>query len=276
MATIGMPFGCQDRPSPRNTENRLVILAFDGIDYFVIKEKYPLLCQLVYGRTSLKNHVAAGGAKGGATNELFATFITGKTVDVHGVTIPFDHTLSLKNKMKTIFDLTDSIAVDVPTYNTHPDLKRLHPRCNWTHGSETYRKLVKMNKEEYRTRINQEREALEKDLYEYLYTLKFDRIKHALNEKKTLTMIYFWFTDMIGHMGEPNRLDRMYAHVANTIEMIKARTEGALLLVMSDHGMYRGNHREEGAFWSLSKNIMSPNHVPRIEEWYNIIERWVT
>lgn len=254
---------------------KLVILAFDGIDYFSIKTRYPALLQQVHGRTSLKNHVEAGGEAGGATNEVFATLITGQTMDVHGVQIPFDYTLSLKNKMKTIFDLTDSVVVDVPTYNTHPDMKRFHKRCNWTHGSEAFRQLVQMDEKEYRSRIKQERDKLETDLYDYLYTIKLDRIKHALNEEKTLTMIYFWFTDLIGHMGEPNRLERMYGNVANVIEMIKSRMGSSLLLVMSDHGMHRGDHRSDGAFWSLSKNIMQTNYVPEMEEWYDIIERWV-
>lgn len=255
---------------------KLVILAFDGMDYFIIKEKYPPLLQLAYGRTSLENHIKAGGESGGATNEVFATFITGQTMNVHGVKIPFDYGLSLKGKIKTIFELTNSVAIDVPIYNTHPDMTRFHRRCNWTHGSESFRKQMKMMEEEYRRKVSIERDRLERDLYDYLYTLKFDRIKQAISEKKQLTMIYFWFTDLIGHMGEPNRLERMYENVVNVVKMIKAQIGDSLLLIMSDHGMHRGDHRPNGAFWSLSKNIMQTNYVPEMEEWYNIIERWIT
>jgi hypothetical protein len=259
-------------------KHRIVVLAFDGLDYGIVQSKCPELNQKIHGRTSLDNHIVGGGSPRPFTMEVFATLLTGTTPDVHGVKEKFNHKLTLKGKQKTIFDLTDSVAVDVPAYNTHPILRKFHGRCDWAFGYEAFRKKVGLSEEEYWGKVVVHRDALEKDLYDYLYTVKMDRIRAALSQKKNLTMIYFWFSDIIGHLGfkeNDERIDRMYVHVKSVFNKIKEMLGDEVLIVMSDHGLMRGRHRPNEAYWSMSHQLMRGNQNPQMEEWSHIINRIV-
>ena len=123
-----------------------------------------------------------------------------------------------------------------------------------------------------------ERDALERDIYDYLYTVKMDRIKEALAQEKNLTMIYFWFPDLIGHMGlkeNAERLNRAYDHVKNIFESIRKDIGDSVLIVLSDHGLNKGGHRMNEAYWSMNHYLMRGNQRPQMEEWFNIIDRIV-
>ena len=263
----------------KNGGRQLVIIAFDGLDYNIIKEKAPELRQFAHGRTSLDNHIEKGGTPRGATNEIFSTFLTGTTPDIHGVKFPLDYEFSLKGKQPTFLELVDSVAVDVPCYNTHPNMKKFHRRCDWAFGFDAHRQQLGMTEEEYWPRVQASRDALERDLLDYLYTIKLNRVKKALDMNKQLTMIYFWFTDIIGHMGykeNDDRIDRLYDHVRHVFKKLKEVVGDRPIMVMSDHGMKRGGHNPRGAFWSFSDSVLSTNYTPQMEEWYNILKRWLT
>jgi hypothetical protein len=260
------------------SKHRVVILAFDGLDYGLVQQKCPELNQKIHGRTNLENHIARGGSPRPFTMEVFATLLTGTTPDVHGIKEKFNHTLTLKGKQKTIFDLTDSIAVDVPAYNTHPHLRNFHSKCDWAFGFDAYRKQLGLSEEEYWPKVVVARDSLERSLYDYLYTAKMDRIKEALAQKKNLTMIYFWFSDIIGHLGfkeDDERIDRMYVHVQSVFNKIKEMLVDEALIVLSDHGLNRGRHRPNEAYWSMNRQLMRGNQYPQMEEWFHIINRIV-
>lgn len=104
-----------------------------------------------------------------------------------------------------------------------------------------------------------------------------DRIQGALKEKKQLTMLYFWFTDIVGHVTRDKpSLNNMYKMVANIFTIIKhLGGDESLYMVMSDHGMTRGHHNPEGAFWSLSKPLLEQDIIISVENWYKLIEKWM-
>ena len=109
-------------------------MSFDGLDSDLVERYIPELKQVVSGTTSLKRYKEQGGKPGGATNECFGQFISGKPLYEIKELIPFDHKSSLHGQVKTIFDLTDSIAVDVPSWNWHPKHKAFHKRTFWAFG----------------------------------------------------------------------------------------------------------------------------------------------
>lgn len=243
----------------RTIRMKIVILAFDGIDYFLIHE-YVMdgLKQAVCGTTSLKNHMEGGGHKDYITDEIFATFITGTVPDVHKVKLPIDLGFTLNGLRPTIFNLCDSTAIDVPGWNRHPDHSRFQTRVGKAINGKT----------EVRLR---------KHMYRYLETEKLPRIMDAFETQSQLTMVYFWFTDIVGHITKGVfPLIEMYKAVERITGLIKDLIDNdTLLMIMSDHGMYQAHHRPEGAFWSLSKSLLNPTDIPEMDEWYDIIKIWL-
>lgn len=237
---------------------QIIIIAFDGLDKFLV-EKFncEALKQSVYGTTILENWTEKGGHPDYLTDEIFATFITGQIPHVHKVQIPIALDLTLEGKIPTIFDLCDSVAVDVPSWNRNPD------------------------QSPFQTRVGQVLQGdgdiwkLRDDSYRYL-TDKLIKTMDTLVDDRPLTMIYFWFTDIIGHVtkgGPP--LEFMYEVAERVFRFIKTLTKDELVMVMSDHGMFEANHRPEGAFWSLSKPLLENNQKVLIEDWYNILKKWL-
>ncbi len=68
----------------------------------------------------------------------------------------------------------------------------------------------------------------------------------------------------------------MYEICEMIFRMLKRKIEGddTLIMVMSDHGMFEGHHRPEGAFWSLSKPLLEEGSIITMEDWYGIIKEW--
>jgi hypothetical protein len=257
----------------------IVILAFDGLDHAYVNEyqKWNVL-QKAYGRTNLEGYSKGGGNPDYLTDEIFATFITGTVPDVHGVKIPIDLKFSLKDKIPTIFDLTNSIAVDVPSWNRNPKQHEFQNRVGWYLGHSAHRKATGMDEDEYWKKVIKERTTLRDDCYKYFYQDKWFRIIKALEERATLTMIYFWFTDIIGHIIPTGiHHEKMYGMVDLITRDIKLifGEENTLYMIMSDHGMYRGQHRPNETFWSLSKPLYAPKTDPMMEDWYSIIKNWI-
>lgn len=248
---------------------KTTIIIFDGLDYYkVMKNRCFSLQQSVCGRTSLEGHLAGGGHPDCVTDEIFATFLTGTVPDVHGVKLPIDLNFSLSGKTKTILDLCDSVAVDLPSWNRHPQQHIFQVR------------LGRLLTEEGDYVMNPEHRNLVEIVYSHLYKEKWDRIRVGLNEDKSLTILYFWFTDIAGHLIKGGQdLRDVYTtttYIFNTIRGLEDDEDAdTLYMVMSDHGMEKGHHRPDGAFWSLSKPLLDADCIPKMEDWYWIIEEWL-
>lgn len=247
---------------------KTIIIIFDGLDYYKVMEYQEFnLQQAVYGRTSLEGYLKGGGHPDCVTDEIFATFLTGTVPDVHGVKLPIDLNFSLNGNQKTILDLCDSVAVDLPSWNRHPQQHIFQVR------------LGRLLTAEGDYVMNPNHKSLIKIVYSHTYKEKWARIRVGLRENKPLTILYFWFTDIIGHLikgGQDLRdLYTMTTSLFNTIRGLEDAGRDALYMVMSDHGMESGHHRPDGAFWSLSKPLLDADYIPKMEDWYKIIEGWI-
>ena len=232
------------------------------------------LKQNVHGIINLDSYFAGGGMLDCVTDEIFATFITGQIPDIHGFKMPIDLKATLKGTIPTIFNLTDSVSVDVPSWNRHPQHNKFQRRVGWYLGRETHRVATGIEYDEYWGKVENEKNTLIPNLYSYIEHSKFDRINKALDEDKSLTMIYFWFTDIQGHIQKyPPK--SMYNMAEILLNYIKSKAgEDALIIVMSDHGMIEGHHRTEG-FWSLSKPLLTQGEDISMTNWYSKIEEWL-
>lgn len=241
--------------------DRIVILAFDGLDRDEA-ESYRAneILQIQHGKLSIEKLLSEGGRPGGATNEVFGGFLTGSPLqDYVNLVSPFGHFKTLKGKMKTIFDLCDSVAVDVPCWNWNEMYQYLTRQFH----------IVLVDKN-----LKLPRKT---EIYNYLMTKKYDTIMEVIEAKIPLTMIYFWFPDLIGHMykgGFP--IEEVYAYASWFTKQIKMATHGddVLYLIMSDHGSKNGTHDENGGLWSLSEPLLDRNII-EVHEWYGLIEDWV-
>lgn len=257
---------------------KIIIVAFDALDYYYVK-RYDIasLKQEINGHIGLFGYRRGGGNPDYLTDEILASFITGTVPDVHGVKFPIDLKYSLKGKMKTIFDLCDSVAVDVPSWNRHPEHVKFQTRVGWFLGHEEHRTRIGMDSDEYWEKVMYERVNLEPDIYRHLDEQKKPRIMEALAQDAQLTMIYFWFSDILGHVIKGGtRLERIYNVADDVFQYIKLfGGEDTLYMLMSDHGMNHGIHDPDGAIWSLSKPLLRHDDIVEIEEWFPKIEEWL-
>lgn len=241
---------------------RIVILAFDGLDYqYLQRLNVRSLLQKTNGNIDLTKYRNEGGLPGGSTPEVFGCFLTGRGVQEIKPYISgplATNSMIIRDKLPTIFDLTDFIAVDVPMWDWGKE-QRAHGYSIWK---------AKVNREE--------REHL-KVLYSLLWEEKLEMVIEAVRQKKPLTMCYFWFTDHVGHMFKGQREQEMSIIIAGHVARIIKGVGGpdALYLFMSDHGNKNGGHDIKGAFWSLSHPLLKQKRVVPIESWYGLIEEWL-
>jgi len=253
----------------------MVIVAFDALDH-VLVDKFMMdgLKQAQNGVIDLTQHYRGGGLLDTITDEVFATFITGMVPDEHGVKLPIDMGFTLSGNHPTIFNLTDSVAVDVPSWNRNHQHFLFQNRVGWYLGKEKHREAINMDSKEYWGKVENEKNTLVPDLYNYIEEEKLERIKEALQQNKSLTMIYFWFTDIQGHV-QKHPPKSMYDTALMLFRLIKSYGgDDTLYIIMSDHGMIEGHHRTEG-FWSLSKPLLEDNGYIDMTEWYSKIQEWL-
>jgi len=246
---------------------KVCIVSFDGLEYTLV-EKFGIknLKQTEYGMIDLQPYFEGGGGqwksvgkgekvKMALTDEVYATFITGRTPDEHGVTTQREEVNPILVFDKThLFHLPRSMAIDVPMIN-----------CGTTR--EIHRQSLKKYLQGQLSL-----DELETELYGYVRSVQelFSVMGFA---DKDLSMIYFWFSDLLGHAYIDNidELEQMYLVCNAVVDRIFTLSPNSLHLIVSDHGMLHGEHTPYG-FYSVNKKLGLG--TVKITEWFNLIRGW--
>jgi len=255
--------------------DRVVILALDGLEYELVKRwRLKSLLQEKHGV-----HMPFKSPRLGKphTPSLWASFITGKSLEEHGVDEwwrwswlldrirylpplvwikgkrriiekltgyrikPKPSLRALRNRPPTLFDLIKpSIAIDVPTWNMDVD-RRL-----WIERS------LKVSVDEYI-----------KNVWKVYNEKKQELLRVLDNGSWRLVMVWFDAPDLLGHVCIAKcrlKLMSLYLDLNRLVSTVRERVgDDTLVLVVSDHGMKpmpdgTGDHSDYG-FWSISHYI---------------------
>lgn len=263
---------------------RLVIVAFDGLDYQKIK-KYGCesVAQDEFGKIDLSDFDKL------VTQELWTSFITGKRPLENGIKGHYKltnerinyveqkikHVLGLRRfrglrwsiyeslnflgcekrayersdiNNSTIFEeIPDSVAIDIPGYTQNTFIQRAFEGLKFDKGIEV---------------------ALRDARAEFEY--RKSKFFRELEEEHKLVMVHFQYPDIVQHLvNEESEKEReAYAEIDNLAKRIKERCNEDRVLFCSDHGLWNGDHRKE-AFWSTNFDIDLQN--PKITEFHDII-----
>lgn len=275
---------------------RVLIVAFDGLDYELIK-KYNCeeIQQEEFGKIDNQT-----GIKHVMTSELFASFITGKTWKEHGMIglgikissgfldkirnllirvhpklqalvdplvaalseINFFN-LTRREVMKkdlgcnTIFEeVENSRALFVPAFN---------PELNWAVGNNV---LKPVEYEEYG--IKETIELIERDQKH-----RKEELFRELKKGYDLLMVHFhkpdWYHHILWETGRKEGIEGMYEEMEGLANRIKGKAKGYdYIIFMSDHGLPTKGAHNENAFYSCNKELF-PDKVPHITDFYNKI-----
>ncbi len=262
---------------------KIIILAMDGLEYeLVVSWKLRNLMQTKFGE-----HLSYKSPRFNKvhTPSLWASFITGKSLEEHGIdewwswNSFFDWIrkkpplIWIKNKRKileklgvkpkpalknkadrpeTIFDvIKPSIGIDVPTWSLD------------TEARDWIGKALSISVEEFIKRAwfhHEEKKA---------------KLMEALDQNYRLIMCWFDLPDLIGHIWRRLEMLKCYLEMDHLVSEVKSRLNREdLLLIVSDHGMKQmidgtGDHTDYG-FWSINMEI--PWFNPKsITDFYSLI-----
>jgi len=268
---------------------RTLILAMDGLEYTLVKQwKLRYLMQTRHG--THKPFISPRKKKPHSPS-LWASFITGKKLEEHGVDDwwkwhwlidrirylpplvwikgkrriiekltgyrirPKNALKALKNRPKTLFDIVKpSIAIDVPTWNMDLD------RRFWIEKS--LKQSVAKYIEEVWRRHKEKVELL---------------LNHINNDWKLL-MIWLDAPDLLGHVCIAKcrlKLLSLYMNLNGLVKKINEEIgDNTFILVVSDHGMKAmpdgtGDHTDYG-FWSINRDWEWFN-PKKITDFFNLI-----
>jgi hypothetical protein len=270
--------------------NKVLIVAFDGLDYDLIKEfNLEHICQQEFGSIENKE-----GIDTIVTTELFASFITGKTWKKHGAVglgkfqNPWLDSLEKKlnrnkffrkfsglrkniyknmpllngrttsftrddMKIDTIFEkVPNSKAIDVPSYNYGYNVKLMD------------------------TIQEQGLEAAEKDLDRFTKWKKWE-LFDEMEKDHDLIMAHFHKPDHIHHwyweVGKMDKVKQTYYEMDEFAGEILDKAEKTgfdTVIFMSDHGLpdvENGGHNEN-AFYSSNRQLFGVE-TPHITDFHD-------
>ncbi|WP_217907042.1 alkaline phosphatase family protein [Candidatus Nanohalobium constans] len=276
------------------SENSVLVIAFDGLDKELIEEfDLEHVKQEEYG--SIDNKTGMSSIK---TSELFASFITGKTREEHGIKglKKEEHWLpslipskvaqkvrggyTVKQILRDIakqgdrqFDKRDlegdsifeeienSKAMYVPGYNPSPF---------WTkHGTGRDLRDLSMEKRPW---------GYFWDAHEH--TRRKNEIFRPVNKWHDFLMVHIFRPDMHQHCyGDPNlstydenKLEELYKDTDDLAEEILEyfSEDYDTIIFMSDHGLPTENGHNENAFYSSNRELFG-EEVPKITDFYDKI-----
>jgi len=223
---------------------RVVILAFDGLDYRYAT-KFKTLRQREYYIIDLEGLPIV-------TSLLFATFITGSKT-AHGIKAGDNQKLArIPKHVKTIFDYAKKpCALWIPSLNPHP--KYWHPKH--------VQLMVKARAGD--------KSALTHFIKEIML-LWHEQTTTFLNEVKKdydLIMAHFNLIDALSHaLRNDKALLKYYVLVSKFVENVKQHiTDDDYLIIISDHG----HEHQPYAFYSCNHVLFG--RQPKITEFFNKI-----
>lgn len=259
---------------------RVLILAFDGLDYdLVVKWKLKNLMQKTYGTYSVSAEKYASPVlwsaflTGFAPNNFNTKFVERKAPKILKK-LAFAESIkkvgrkffkqkpsSIKGKYKTIFDAVENpLPFNIFTYNELEEQFKLRLKYSLPRTVGDKPKSKKAYKEWI--------DLTEKTFQNFLQLLE--------NREWNLAMTHLFFTDIIGHLffWRKYHVALNYAYItANHFAHLATEilNDNDILLIASDHGMEKGEHTNH-AFWSLN---ISTNWKPRdITSFYLKILEW--
>jgi len=230
---------------------RIVILAFDGLDYR-IASKFKTLRQKEYGLINLKGIDLI-------TPIVWASFVTGLPPNQHGVTAQKvrktgSKNVRIKSGVKTIFDLPKSFPLWVPSINPHPTY--------WTKEFTNLLLEISIRKQNWIEKLR----IYEKKLLDVFHDQTKEFIKF-LNKDFNLIMAHFNLLDALG--DAIRKVDQMTHYtlcVSRFVTELKEKLKGRyFMLIASDHGVAHQPY----AFWSSNIPLNLKN--PKITDFYRII-----
>lgn len=227
---------------------RILIISFDGLEHNWV-EMFNLvgLKQKEYGRIDLYPilNLQQRKHKDPVTDEIYATTISGKLF-IEGITgegVCTICSLSERN-IPSIFNLPNSLAVGVPTASY--DVNRIF-------HINLIAEYVRNDKE------IQLKELLLADANKMTNVLINER---SIWIQKQLVMVYYYFTDELGHLSRIRLNDAERFDVYKKAEEIAVRLKqrflefgDGIVIIHSDHGMDNNGRHSHHGFYSLSKPL---------------------
>mgnify|MGYP000064706953 CR=1 FL=1 len=261
---------------------RICILAFDGLEYdLVVRWRMKALMQEYYGKyeapispTFKKPH----------TPSAWASFITGKAIEEHGVD-------------------------DWWTWGLLLDWLRFRPPLKWIKGKRKLLKKLGIRPKLYKiddshptifsvvkpsiplfiptltepTRFHYElSDAVEKGVDAFvrkiweIHRYRKKEFLKCLDKDWKLLMVWFDLADLLGHVfikKNPIKLFKGYKELNDIANIARSKLANTAILIVSDHGMKpqpkgTGDHSSYG-FWSL--NIEPPFKPEKITDFYKLV-----
>jgi predicted AlkP superfamily phosphohydrolase/phosphomutase len=275
------------------SQESILVVAFDGLDKELI-EKFELenIQQNEFG--PIINHTEVEKIM---TPELFASFVTGKSTEEHGIRdrgkwnseflnkyekfLNPLNLLSVKRFFKvfpwvspdgvtledheydTIFDrIEDSQSLFVPTVS--PSITQ---KVNWEHATAVRNPVLNME------------EALEMIEREFLW--RKEVLMREIEENYDLLMCHLFYPDHIQHHYQDwempdEKKKEVYSEMDKTAAEIKEKAEDKYdyIIFMSDHGLASKRkelHHNKNAFYSCNKNLFGDEDDPKITDFFDKI-----
>ncbi|MFQ5951538.1 MAG: alkaline phosphatase family protein, partial [Candidatus Geothermarchaeales archaeon] len=157
----------------------------------------------------------------------------------------------------TLFErVRNSVALSVPGYNWHPSYAWLNARLEHALDGRGTGEFIEECWSVYRRRKAE--------------------LLSLLHQEWTLVVCHFHLGDLLGHLYFSNR-PRLEGEVYLEFERLagqvrKALGERALILIVSDHGMWNGHHTPYGFY---SSNLPLGLERPKLTDFYATIVNYV-
>lgn len=268
----------------------VIVVAFDGMDRQLIEDwELQNVKQEEFGRIDNRTDITEI-----KTGELFASFITGETSEVHGVTgvkgwntpvmdvvermVPrrepfyswaagvkdvftgvagFERETFTKEDVpvQTLFDdIPDSLALNVPAYSVNAGIEVFA----WVLDRYGIEQAEREARKEFRQRKEEFRDELENDSRDFL-------------------MAHFHFLDSMNHLfgdsvEDEDKLKDAYREMDAFAGEIKEEVAGKYdtVIFMSDHGLPTETAHNEQAFYSCNRDLF-PGKTPHITDFHDRI-----
>ena len=281
-----------------------LVIAFDGLDYELIKEfDLEHIPQKEFGK--IDNHTRVTQI---VTSELFASFITGKTHEVHGVrslvkwSNPRIEMFEKKVEGSRFFDkfrqLREAIFESINELNAQ---KRKYRRED-LHCETIFEKLEEsramfvpaynpsifwvlradLEPIKYGYSLEETADHLDTRDYRYRKETLFSQLENEFVEPRDFLMCHFHRPDTYQHLFgdehigilDKERLRPMYEEMDQLAEQIRKKAEEKgydRIIFMSDHGLpAKGAGHNKNAFYSCNKELFG-DEEPHITDFYNEI-----